>query len=230
MKVLIVEDEPKIARVLADYFEREGFVCAILGEGTHAVETIRECAPDFVVLDLMLPGRDGLTICREVRRFSEVPILMLTAKVDEVERLLGLELGADDYVCKPFSPREVVTRAKTILRRVKASAPQVPGGGVQAVHARQYRGVVVSEERFTCTVNGHAVTLTPVELRLLATLIAVPGRVYTRQRLIELAYEDQRVVSDRTVDSHMRNLRKKLEVHLDEQLIHSIYGVGYKLE
>ncbi len=223
MNLLIVEDEPKIATLLVAYFTRENFSCTVLHEGTHAVEWIQTQNPAFVVLDLMLPGKDGLTICREVRQFSQVPILMLTAKVEEVEMLLGLELGADDYVCKPFSPREVVTRVRTILRRVQTPSP-APSPGL-----KKYRGICVFEDRFVCQVNGVEVNLTPVEFRLLVAMIDAPGRVFSRQKLMELAYEDYRIVSDRTIDSHLRNLRKKLSAHLEEDLFRSIYGVGYKL-
>lgn len=222
MKVLIVEDEPKIASVLADYFSADGFEPTTRDDGTDVVDLLRVEAFDFVVLDLMLPGKDGLSICREVREFSDVPILMLTARVEEIDRLLGLELGADDYVCKPFSPREVVTRARTILRRVQAAS------GPDDVHT--YRGIEVREDRFECLVNGEEIDLTPVEFRVLVAMIGAPRRVFSRQQLMRVAYEDHRVVSERTIDSHLRNLRKKLVEHLGEDVFRSIYGVGYKLE
>lgn len=225
MKILIVEDEPKIAQLLGDYLEREGYEVSILNEGSSAVEFIRDRSPGFVILDLMLPGKDGLTICREVRQFSELPIMMLTAKVDEIDRLLGLELGADDYVCKPFSPREVVARVKTILRRT-ASTPAV------ADEARlSYRGVTLHLDRFQCIVGEELVELTPIEFRLLQALMSRPGHVFSRDRLMSLGYTDGRVVSDRTIDTHIKNLRKKLLPAVqDEDLLHSIYGVGYKID
>ena len=170
----------------------------------------------------MLPGKDGISICREVRQFSQVPILMLTAKGDEIDRLLGLQLGADDYVCKPFSPREVVTRVKTIMRRVQGSrAPNEP--------SYSYKGISIYTTQYVCMVQGMALDLTPVEFRLLCTLISSPERVFTRNQLMTASYTDGRVVSDRTVDSHLKNLRKKLSDHMQDELIHSIYGVGYKL-
>ncbi len=222
MNVLIIDDEPKIAQVLADYFAQAHFDCTLLHDGGEAVELIRREAPDFVVLDLMLPGKDGLTICREVRQFSQVPILMLTAKVEEIDRLLGLELGADDYVCKPFSPREVVARAKTILRRVNQTPDAQPERLV-------YGDIEVFEDRFVCRVRGEDVELTPVEFRILGAMLAAPRRVFSRDNIMHAAYDDGRIVSERTIDSHMRNLRNKLQEHTDDDVIRSIYGVGYKL-
>lgn len=224
-RVLIIEDEIKIAQVLKAYCEREQFTVYLLESGANAVEIITRDAPDFIILDVMLPGKDGLTICREVRKFSNVPILMLTARVDEIDRLLGLELGADDYVCKPFSPREVIARMRTILRRV-TSAPSEPSGALLC-----YGAVTVDPERHRCEVDGKPVELTPVELRILTLLLTRPGRVYPRDTIIHFAYDDHRVVSDRTIDSHIKNLRRKLEDHgADPEIIRSIYGVGYKLE
>lgn len=223
--IIIVEDEDKIAQILVAYLSRDGFETTVLADGHKAVETIKQLQPDFVILDLMLPGKDGLSICREVRQDSTVPILMLTARVDEIDRLLGLELGADDYVCKPFLPREVVARVKTILRRVQ----QQPVA--QAGSSLEYRGIVLSPDRFQCQTNGQDVELTPVEFRMLQTLMSQPGRVHSRDSLMQSCYLDDRVVSDRTIDSHIKNLRKKLSCSADEdEIIHSIYGVGYKIE
>lgn len=224
-KIIIVEDEDKIAQVLVDYLTKDSFKTVVLNEGTDAVETIRRSDPVFVILDLMLPGKDGLTICREVRQFSTVPILMLTARVDEIDRLLGLEIGADDYVCKPFLPREVVARVRSILRRVH----QVSMVTIQ--NKLEYLGVVLTPERFLCQVGGEALDLTPVEFRMLQTMMSKPGRVFSRQSLMTSSYSDDRIVSDRTIDSHIRNLRKKMsEARGDYDIIHSIYGVGYKIE
>lgn len=226
-KVLIVEDEAKIAQLLVDYLKLDGYVASVLLEGTHAVETIRAEQPDFVILDLMLPGKDGLTICKEVRQFSNVPIMMLTARVDEIDRLMGLELGADDYVCKPFLPKEVVARVKTILRRVQNGANQP----TQPEVVTQYQELKLSPESFQCHVNQQEIELTPIEFRMLQTLISKPGRVYSREQLMKTSYQDDRIVSDRTIDSHIKNLRKKIAEHLgDKELIHSIYGVGYKVD
>lgn len=223
--ILVVEDEAKIAQLLSDYLQREGFRVAVLDEGTNAVETVRESQPAFLILDLMLPGKDGLAICKEVRKFSDVPIMMITARTEEVDRLIGLEVGADDYVCKPFSPREVVARVKVILRRVQGPPVSVTKNEIR------YRDVSLDVDRFKCEVNGQDIEPTRVEFRLLKTLMASPGRVYSRESLMELAYDDRRIVSDRTIDTHIKNLRKKLaSAGAGEELIHSIYGVGYKLE
>ena len=225
LSVLVVEDEPKIAQLLVDYLERDGFRVTVLSEGTHAVETIREQEPGFLILDLMLPGKDGLTICREVRQFSQLPIMMLTAKVDEIDRLIGLELGADDYVCKPFSPREVVARVRSIARRLQ----QQPA--VTTDNKLSYRDVTLFLDRYECIVQGQRIELTPVEFKMLRGFISQPGRVFSRDQIMDLSYPDGRIVSDRTIDTHVKNLRKKLaQTPNGEELIHSIYGVGYKIE
>lgn len=222
--ILIVEDEPKIAQLLVDYLERDDFVVSVLHKGTEAVDTIKTSTPDLVILDLMLPGKDGLSICREVRQFSNLPIMILTAKVDEIDRLIGLEIGADDYVCKPFSPREVVARVRTILRRTQLPVPTVDENSIR------YREIMLEIDKYECTVSDERVELTPVEFRLLRGLMERPGRVFSRDQLMDLCYADERVVSDRTIDTHIKNLRKKLEAHADRVLIHSIYGVGYKID
>jgi len=220
--VLVVEDEPKIGALLRDYLAASAFRVSLRESGTGTIEWIREHAPDAVVLDLMLPGTDGLEICRTLRalpdpRIANLPLLMLTARVEEIDRLLGLELGADDYICKPFSPREVVARVRAVLRRSAAVEPGKPPA------------VELDEGRFEARVHGHAVALTPVEFRLLRKLSAQPGRVYSRQQLMDALYSDHRVVSDRTVDSHVKNLRRKLgEAGVDP--IASIYGLGCLFE
>lgn len=228
--ILIVDDEVKIAQILTDYLRNEGHQTSMLHSGGEVVDTIKETKPDFVILDLMLPEKDGMTICREVRQFSNVPIMMLTAKVDEIDRLMGLELGADDYVCKPFLPREVVARVKTILRRVQITQiPQEKEDKSDLLLC--YRSIELQPEKYICQVSGERIELTPVEFRLLQTMVAHPGRVFSRDRLMEASYPDGRIVSDRTVDSHVKNLRKKVSaVSGSEDLIHSIYGVGYKIE
>ena len=223
--IMVVEDEPKIAQILVDYLQQEGFQVTVVVEGTNAVEIIEEQNPQFLILDLMLPGKDGLTICKEVRQFSNLPIMMLTAKVDEIDRLLGLELGADDYVCKPFSPREVVARIRTILRRVEQPAQQTKKDQIE------YRNITIFLDQFKCIAAGRPIELTPVEFRMLQALMSQPGRVFSRDSLMNVSYPDDRIVSDRTIDSHVKNLRKKLSQTIDgEEVIHSIYGVGYKIE
>jgi two-component system response regulator BaeR len=225
LDVVVVEDEPKIAQLLVDYLQRDGFHVTVLSEGTNAVEMIRKLEPGFLILDLMLPGKDGLTICREVRQFSNLPIMMLTAKVDEIDRLIGLELGADDYVCKPFSPREVVARVRTIARRVQQQPVVATDKEVS------YRDITLYLDRYECVVQGQRIDLTPVEFKMLRGFMSQPGRVFSRDQLMNFSYPDERIVSDRTIDTHVKNLRKKLAQSVDgEELIHSIYGVGYKIE
>ena len=212
-RILVVEDEPKLAALEVDYLKSQGYDTHWIADGSEVVAWVRAHAPDLILLDLMLPGRDGLEVCRELRIFTDVPIVMVTAKVEEIDRLVGLDLGADDYVCKPFSIRELVARVRAILRRPR-SAPN---------------GLSVDEHR--ATLDGKELDLTPVELRLLRALASSPGRVFPRERLLERLYEDHRVVTDRTVDAHVKNLRRKLEeVRPGEDLVRSIYGVGYKLE
>lgn len=227
-RILVVEDEEKLARLEREYLERDGHEVDVLLDGSEAVETALTTHPDLLVLDLMLPGEDGLSICRRVRERSEMPIIMVTARVDEVDRLLGLELGADDYLCKPFSPRELVLRARAILRR-----GSLPSG---VSHVSRYRDLELDSERFNCRFKDRELDLTPVEFRLLSALMERPGRVLSRNRLMDVAYDDHRVVSERTIDSHMRNLRSKLEstdsvadATESESLLRSVYGVGYAL-
>lgn len=221
-RILIVEDEPKIAGLLRDYLQQSHYETHWIDRGDTVGEWVRANPPNLILLDLMLPGKDGLTVCRELRSHSQVPIIMVTARVDEVDRLIGLELGADDYICKPFSPREVVARVKALLRRAEA---------IKADPAAACRGITVDQEKFSAAVDGQALNLTPVEFRLLALLAGQPGRVFSRDQLMDRIYLDGRVVSDRTVDSHVKNLRQKIHdaTGIDD-VIRSIYGVGYKLE
>lgn len=217
--ILIVEDDLKIAQVIADYLENDGFETLIHPRGDGAVELVRDEQPALVILDLMLPGLDGLSVCRKLRAFSNVGVLMLTARVDEIDRLIGLEVGADDYLCKPISPREVVARVRAILRRV--SPAQLPS------EERLHGAIMVRPDRFDCLVAGEPVELTPVEFRMLLAFMDHAGRVLPRERLIALSYGDGRTVSHRTIDTHVKNLRKKLG---ETTVIQSIYGMGYKLE
>lgn len=220
-RILIVEDEPKLAALLTDYLRAAGFGTQVLADGREVAAVVKQDQPALVLLDLMLPGKDGLEVCRELRTFSDVPIVMVTARVEEIDRLLGLELGADDYICKPFSPREVVARVKAILRRTQGRPETVD----------QASGLVIDEASYVAMLDGQPLDLTPVEFRLLKALAASPGRVYSRDQLLDHLYDDHRVVTDRTVDSHVKNLRRKLEqVRSGEDLIRSIYGVGYKLD
>lgn len=220
--ILIVEDEHKLAKLLQDYLQQANFRTHCLDNGLDVVTWIREQQPDLMLLDLMLPGKDGIEICREVRIFSNIPIIMATARVEEIDRLLGLELGADDYICKPYSPREVVARVKAIFRRL--DNPPTTSNAIAS-------GFEVDLDSYQIRLNGIALDLTPAEFRLLYTLLQSPGRVYSRAQLLEHLYEDHRIVTDRTVDSHIKNIRKKItEIQPDWERIRSIYGIGYKLE
>lgn len=189
-------------------------------DGTEALQQLQANLPDLILLDLMLPGTDGVTICKQIRSTSNVPIIMMTAKVEEVDRLLGLELGADDYICKPYSPREVVARVKAVLRRTGPSEESQP--------TDQF---VLEEQNAVVKVKGQSCSLTQVELGLLKTMLEHPGRIYNRQQLMDHIYSDHRIVSDRTIDSHVKKLRQKLKT-LDDgtEYIHSVYGIGYKFE
>ncbi|ANO52714.1 response regulator [Woeseia oceani] len=219
--VLVVEDEPKIAALLRDYLQQANYQVHCLDRGDTVADWVRNHSPDIILLDLMLPGKDGLAVCRELREFTQVPVIMITARIDEIDRLLGLELGADDYVCKPFSPREVIARVKALLRRAQALPTQTVA--TERLH--------IDVEKFCATVNGQVVDLTPVEFRLLALLASQPGRVFSRDQLMNNIYDDGRIVSDRTIDSHIKNLRQKVHRAAgSEDIIRSIYGVGYKLE
>ena len=218
-RILIVEDEPKLAGILRDYLTQSAFESHCLNNGLTAVSWIREHHPDLILLDLMLPGRDGIEICREIRTFSTVPIIIVTARVEEIDRLLGLELGADDYICKPFSPREVVARVKAVLRR--------SGQG----HALSASGLVLDASRFQATLHGKDLQLTAVEFNLLNLLASRPGHIFSRSLLMERIYLDERIVSDRTIDSHVKKLRRKIAaVEPEADFIRSIYSVGYKFE
>jgi two-component system response regulator BaeR len=218
-RILIVEDEEKLAGLLRDYLVQEGFEVAVLHRGDEVEDWVRAHGTDLVLLDLMLPGKNGLDVCKALRAFADVSIIMVTARVDEIDRLLGLELGADDYICKPFSPREVVARVKAVLRRAKRGETSPEGG------------LALDEAGYKATLAGRDLGLTAVEFELLKVLVSQPGRIYTREQLMDLMYRDQRVVSDRTVDSHVKKIRKKIAAVIpDREIVHSVYGLGYKYE
>ncbi|HSB96235.1 MAG TPA: response regulator [Spongiibacteraceae bacterium] len=218
--ILIVEDEPKLASLLADYLSQSGYTPHCIADGNGVLEAFVRLQPAAVLLDLMLPGKDGITLCREIRAFSNTPILMITARVEEIDRLLGLELGADDYICKPFSPREVISRVKAVLRRSNPVAT-----------AATLSGLVLDENRLEVRLDNKIAVLTAVEFQLLKRLASEPGRIFPREQLMEHMYNDHRVVSDRTIDSHIKKLRKKLaEIWSEHEFVHSVYGVGYRFE
>jgi len=219
--ILIVEDDEKIADMIANYLHMHGFETVVVGDGLQAVREVQRRAPALMLLDLMLPGLDGVEVCREVRRFSSVPIIMVTARVDEIDRLLGLDVGADDYVCKPFSPREVVARVKALLRRAEGRlSPDSASHGFR-----------VDEPAQRIWWQDTALALTPVEFRLFKLLLSRPGHVFARARLLDILHEDFRDVSDRVIDSHVKNLRRKIDRARPEGSgIVSVYGVGYRFD
>ncbi len=222
MEVAIVEDEPKLVALLNDYLLNEGYSTRLYSDGSEALQQLQSSLPDLILLDLMLPGTDGLTICKEIRKSSQVPIIMLTARVDEIDRLLGLEIGADDYICKPFSPREVVARVKAVMRRA------VPAGDSVGSATDD---LTISENTAQMMFNDKSAALTSVELMLLKTLIGQTGRIFSRNQLMTRIYPDNRVVSDRTIDSHVKKLRQKIQaLDSSREYIHSVYGIGYKYE
>lgn len=220
-QLLIVEDETKLAQLLSDYLQQAGYDTVLIHDGQQAMPQIQSAMPDLVLLDLMLPGRDGLDICRDIRAFSNVPIIMITARVEEIDRLLGLELGADDYICKPFSPREVVARVKAVLRRSAITGTETTDGPE----------IVFEEQSHRVRAGAKSIDLTGVEFQLFSALYQQPGRIYSRSQLMDKIYDDGRIVSDRTIDSHIKKLRRKLEALIpDQELIHSVYGAGYRYE
>ena len=220
--VLVVDDEPKIADLCRDYLPAAGFTVLTAGEGPQGLALARRERPDLIVLDLMLPGMDGLDLCRELRRESNVPIIMLTARVEESDRLVGLELGADDYLTKPFSPRALVARVRTVLRRAAGgSAP------VEVIRAGQ---LTLDRTRFKVTLPDRELDLTPTEFEILAALAAQPGRVFSRAQLLTVARGVAFESYERAIDSHIRNLRRKLEpLEGGPEYIVTVHGVGYKL-
>ncbi len=221
-RVLIVEDEAKLAGLLRDYLVQDGFETAMLHRGDEVEPWLRAHPADVVLLDLMLPGKSGLEVCKALRATTDVAIIMITARVDEIDRLLGLELGADDYICKPFSPREVVARVKAVLRRTRREERATEPSG---------DGVKLDPGGYRATIAGRDLGLTAVEFQLLKVLVDHPGRIYTRDQLIDAMYRDERVVADRTVDSHVKKIRRKIATVLpDREIVHSVYGVGYKYE
>lgn len=216
--IVIVEDEQRLADLQRDYLHQAGYITEWFADGTGVTEWIREHSPALILLDLMLPGKDGLEICKEVRLFSSVPIIMVTARIEEIDKLLGLEFGADDYICKPFSPREVLARVKAVLRR---SSGKIVNNTT----------LTLDPERYNATLHGTPLDLTAVEFQLLSILYSSPGKIYTRDQLMDRIYTDNRVVCDRTIDSHIKKLRKKINaVNPQLEIIHSVYGVGYKYE
>ena len=223
--VLILEDDPHTVEVVQLYLRRDGHHVLSATDGIAGLSLAREAQPDLIILDLMLPGMDGLEICRILRQESDVPIVMLTARADEEDRLAGLDLGADDYVTKPFSPRELASRIRAVLRR--SARDELEGGAARL----DYESISMEMRQRTVHVDGTQIHLTPTEIRLLALLMREPGRTFSRDQIIDRVFGYDFEGFDRTVDSHVYSLRRKLEAAAgDKKYIHTIYGVGYRLD
>ncbi|MGB5750387.1 MAG: response regulator [Desulfobacterales bacterium] len=219
--ILIVEDEPKIAKLIGDYLEKAGFKTVRLERGDKVIPFIKRDRPDLILLDIMLPGMEGTDVCREIRKFANIPIIMITARVEEIDRLIGLELGADDYICKPFSPREVVARVKAVLRRAfpKPDAKKRLTAGL----------LTLEEDAHQVLIGSQNLDLTPSEFGLLRAFMSYPERVFSRSELLDKVQGYQFEGYDRTIDSHVKNLRKKIAVIIpDKEIISTVYGIGYK--
>ena len=220
-EILIVEDDETIAEVLKEYLEDSNFSVSILNSGINVVSHVQTSPPDLILLDIMLPDRDGITICREIRYFSKVPIIMVTAKVGEIDRLLGLELGADDYICKPFAPREVVARVKAVLRRFSQG---------EDVNKLVIGPLIMDKQKHRVTINESDIKLTPMEYQILEIMMSNPDQVFSRDDLIKKIMGYNYNGYDRTIDNHIKNLRKKINTCMrGQKMIHTIYGAGYKI-
>ncbi|MDR1922612.1 MAG: response regulator transcription factor [Candidatus Adiutrix sp.] len=230
--ILIVDDDPHIAEIIDFAFKAAGFEVITRADGESALTAIRDQNPDLVVLDINLPGRDGLSVCQAARRFSQAPILFLSARDEEVDRVMGLTIGGDDYVTKPFSPRELTARVQAILRRrgpgAKAASPEAPGAPEAEARALTKGLLRLDLESFTAFWDGRAIDLTATEFQLLKTLMLRPAKVFTRDELLTRVYQDT-VVSDRTIDSHILHIRKKFSLHGGRDIIQTQHGIGYKL-
>lgn len=218
--ILLVEDEQHIADIEIAYLQQLGCRVTHLDRGDGAVAAVREQKPDLLILDVMLPGMNGTDICLAVRQFSAIPVIMITARVEEIDRLLGFDVGADDYLCKPFSPKEMVARVQVLLRR----------HGLLTQVSKPVSPFVEDTAGQRISVSGQRLDLTPQEYRLLSIFLAHQGRVFSRAQLLQLAYADDSEVFDRAIDSHIKNVRKKIAAAFPEPVIHSVYGVGYRFE
>jgi DNA-binding response OmpR family regulator len=221
--ILVVDDEPEIVKLVRAYLEKAGYRVSTASDGQEALQIARQLKPDLIVLDLNLPHVDGLEFTRRLRREKNTPIIMLTARVEETDRIIGLELGADDYVTKPFSPREIVSRVRAVLRRVQ------PEPDVTRFEILRAGDLVLDHQEHSVTLSGQALNLTPTEFDLLATLMAHPGRVYSRMELLEAVQGEAFAAYERTIDAHVKNLRAKIEADpSDPRYILTVFGVGYK--
>ena len=220
--ILVVEDEPKLSQSIAEYLMGSGYKVHIIDNGSDVSSWVETNSPALIVLDLMLPGKDGVSVCQLIRTYSQVPIIMVTAKSDEIDRLVGLEVGADDYLCKPFSLRELAARIKAVLRRHEF---------IPIAESSGSRGLTLDKSSACVSFNGESIELTAIEFNILEKLIRQPGMIFQRDDLMDVAYGDGRIVNDRTVDSHMKKIRKKLnQIAPGQKFVHSIYGAGYKFE
>lgn len=217
--ILVVDDEPKVARLARDYLEKNGFRVLTAADGQSALTTARREKPDLVILDLMLPHMDGREVCRILRRESDVPVIMLTALSEEIDQVTGLEIGADDYITKPFSPRALVARVRALLRRTR--------GDVKVPATIRAGGLEIDPEKYSVTLNGSPLKLTPNEFKLLQILASRPGQTLTREQLLDDLH-GAAFSMDRSVDSHIKNLRKKLEAVSGKSMIETVYGIGYR--
>lgn len=222
-KILVVDDEPLVQELIRLYLEKEGFQVEKAWDGEEALAKLHTTNPDLIILDIMLPKMDGWAVCREIRKTSTVPIIMLTAKGEEFDRVLGLELGADDYVCKPFSPIELVARVKAVLRRTNLS-------GQENSKVLSYPGLTVNYDSHWVEVDGCKVALAPKEFELLWFLASHPGRVYSREQLLQHVWDYDYLGDPRTVDTHIKRLREKLEAGVKQRYIRTVWGLGYKFE
>ena len=221
-QILIVEDEEDIASVLSEYLINEGFKTNCLTDGNEVIPFVKQTEVSLILLDILLPGMNGIEICKAIRTFSNVPVIMLTARVDEIDRIIGLEIGADDYVCKPFSPREVVARVKAVLRRFKANAKTNDKQAKQKIY--------LNKSTFQLVVRNNPIDLTPTESVIMALMLSKPGHVFSRSQITKRLKKYDDNSQTRTIDFHIKNLRKKLSEHLPEKnIIQSVYGTGYKI-
>jgi len=215
-RILLVDDEPEILEICRDYLKAAAFDVVTAKDGAQGLVAARREKPDLIVLDWMMPEMDGLDVCRAIRRESDVPIIMLTARVEETDKLIGLELGADDYITKPFSPRELVARVKVVLRRI---------GSDSAAEVIRVGEVSLDRAHFEVSIKGREIQLTPTEFEIMATLMSQPGRIFSRNQLLNAAHGVAFESYERAIDSHIRNLRRKLE---PDEFIVTVHGVGYK--
>ncbi len=234
--ILIVEDEPDLAQLLQDYLQASHYQTTVISDGSKVESWMAHNTCDLLLLDLMLPNKGGLDICKDIRKTSDMPIIMMTAKVEEIDRLLGLELGADDYICKPYSPREVIARVKAVLKRTQNNNTSSSESGAGAESGKETTShnhalLTLNPNSNTAVVNQKHIELTIIEYKILALLYEQPGRIFSRQYILDNIYTDYRIVSDRTVDSHIKKLRKKLHnAHPECDVIRSVYGAGYKYD